>query len=127
MVLALLAVSCRGGSSHAGTSSPGATTIVLPHGTPAKTDCALHLSNEAITGTHGTASAIGWPGNEHGVVTCLGGRFSVQGDIGRAFGFGIYAGEPTTWVDTDGYLPAQVTSFTIEVSQWRSPNSPTAC
>ena len=32
----------------------------------------------------------------------------------QAFGFGIYAGEPTKWVDAGGYLPAQVTSFTCE-------------
>ena len=28
-------------------------------------------------------------------------------------GFGIYAGQPTTWTDADGYLPAQTTAFTI--------------
>ena len=32
------------------------------------------------------------PATTHGVVTCLGGRFYVQGDINKAFGFGIYAG-----------------------------------
>jgi hypothetical protein len=71
----------------------------------------LSLVNDAFTGAYGTASAIGWAGNAHGVVTCLGGRFYVQGDIGKAFGFGIYADTPTTWVDADGYLPAQITSF----------------
>jgi hypothetical protein len=111
VLLAVLGAACNGSSSPAAGATAPAGTIVLPHGTPAKTDCAYHLSNEAITGAHGTASAIGWPGNEHGVVTCLGGRFYVQGAIGRAFGFDIYASEPTTWVDTDGYLPAQVTSF----------------
>src|SRR5262249_58372320 len=50
-------------------------------------------------------------GNQYGVVTCFGGRFFVQGARNRAFGFGIYAGEPATWVDDQGYLPAQVTSF----------------
>jgi len=94
-----------------GHHAPAATTIELPQGKPAQGDCAPHADNEAITGAHGTASAIGWPGNEQGVVTCLGGRFFVQGDIERAYGFGIYADEPTTWVDTDGYLPEQVTSF----------------
>ena len=63
---------------------------------------------------YGTASAIGWAGNAHGVVTCLGGRFFVQGPFNKAFGFGIYAGAPTTWVDADGYLPAQITSFSRE-------------
>ena len=28
-------------------------------------------------------------------------------------GFGIYAGQRTTWTDADGYLPAQTTAFTI--------------
>ena len=28
-------------------------------------------------------------------------------------GFGIYAGQRTTWTDADGYLPAQTTTFTI--------------
>ena len=57
-----------------------------------KSNCAFNLVNDAFTGAYGTASAIGWAGNEHGVVTCLGGRFYVQGDINKAFGFGIYAG-----------------------------------
>ena len=35
----------------------------------------------------------------------------MQGDINRAFGFGIYGGGPTTGRDADGYLPAQITSF----------------
>ena len=34
------------------------------------------------------------------------------GSFNHAFGFGIYGGGPTTWVDADGYLPAQITSFT---------------
>ena len=60
---------------------------------------------------YGSASAIGWAGNYQGVVTCLGGSFFVQDGIEKRFGFGIYAGGPTTWVDADGYLPAQVTTF----------------
>jgi hypothetical protein len=35
----------------------------------------------------------------------------VQGDVNKAFGFGIYDASRTTWADADGYLPAQVTSF----------------
>jgi len=79
---------------------------------PAKAyDCTFHSDTEALTGAYGTASAIGWAGNSEGVVTCLGGSFFVQSGISRNFGFGIYNGAPTTWHDTDGYLPAQVTTF----------------
>ena len=121
-VLACLVSACDSGSPHAASSTSTSTNaaagthatsspIVLTSVTPAKSNCAINLVNDAFTGAYATASAIGWIGNEHGVVTCLGGRFYVQGDIGKAFGFGIYADTPTTWVDTDGYLPAQITSF----------------
>jgi hypothetical protein len=73
--------------------------------------CTWNFTIDAITGSHGSASAIGWAGNHQGVVTCLGGSFYVQDGINRTFGFGLYAGGRTTWVDADGYLPAQVTSF----------------
>jgi len=74
-------------------------------------DCTYNMSTDAFTGADGTASAIGWEGNYQGVVTCLGGTFYVQDDLNRDFGFGIYTGSPTTWVDADGYLPAQITTF----------------
>lgn len=117
MVLACVASACDSGSSK--TAAPSTTavnrgpapTIVLPSATPAKSNCALNPVNEAITGAYGTASAIGWAGNAHGVVTCLGGRFYVQDPLNKAFGFGIYSGTPTKWVAADGYLPAQITSF----------------
>jgi hypothetical protein len=96
----------------AGVGTPGGSaTIVLPRVRPEASNCAPNIANDAITGAAGTASAIGWAGNEHGVVTCLGGRFYVQGKVNKAFGFGIYDASRTTWVDADGYLPAQVTSF----------------
>jgi hypothetical protein len=76
-----------------------------------KPTCAYNAATEAITGALGSASAIGWAGNGRGVVTCLGGAFYVATGIGRAYGFGIYRGGPTSWTDTDGYLPAQVTTF----------------
>jgi hypothetical protein len=76
-----------------------------------KATCALNAPTEAITGALGSASAIGWAGNGHGVVTCLGGTFYVANGINRAFGFRIYTGGPTRWVDSEGYLPAQVTTF----------------
>jgi hypothetical protein len=79
---------------------------------PAKAyDCAYDASTEAFTGADATASEIGWEGNGQGVVTCLGATFYVQDGINRNFGFGIYTGTPTTWVDADGYLPAQITTF----------------
>jgi hypothetical protein len=76
-----------------------------------KYDCTYNSSTEAYTGAYGTASAIGWEGNYQGVVTCLGGTFFVQDSISEDFGFGIYNGEKTTWVDAGGYLPAQITTF----------------
>ena len=80
-------------------------------GPSAQFACHYNETTEAYTGADGTASAIGWEGNFEGVVTCLGGSFYVQDDIYRDFGFGIYDGGPTTWVDADGYLPAQITTF----------------
>lgn len=73
--------------------------------------CAPDLTIDAIHGAYGSASAIGWAGNAQGVVTCLGGSFYVQEGIDRAYGFGIYTGSPVTWVDAEGYLPAQITTF----------------
>src|ERR1700722_14052969 len=73
--------------------------------------CTFNVSTDAITGAFGTASAIGWAGNAQGVTTCLGGAFYVQDGINQAFGFGIYSGRPTTWVDAEGYLPPQITTF----------------
>jgi hypothetical protein len=73
--------------------------------------CALNPATSAITGPLGSASEIGWAGNDEGVVTCLGGSFYVQDGINQTFGFGIYTGGITRWVDAEGYLPAQVTSF----------------
>lgn len=90
--------------------APTAGSTATPR-TSSSSACALNLETDAITGAHGTASAIGWAGNSQGVTTCLGGSFFVQEGINRAFGFGIYAGGPTTWVDADGYLPAQITTF----------------
>jgi len=42
---------------------------------------------------------------------CSSDLFFVQSGINKAFGFGIYDGGPTTWVDADGYLPEQLTTF----------------
>ena len=99
-----------------GTSSPTPTS-----GPASKYDCALSIrpADADYTGIDGTASEIGWEGNHQGVVTCLGGVFYIQDTLlkndaigfGTNYGFGIYDGGPTTWTDADGYLPAQITSF----------------
>src|SRR5580658_4030615 len=67
--------------------------------------------NDAIQGTYGDAAAIGWAGNDEGVVACLGGSFYVQGALHRTYGYGVYDDSRTTWTNLDGYLPALVTSF----------------
>ena len=90
---------------------PPKATLTTGSGPAKKYDCTFNLSTDAFTGAFGTASAIGWEGNHQGVVTCLGGTFYVQDGIFKDFGFGIYGGTPTTWVDADGYLPAQITGF----------------
>lgn len=108
MALSLLTVS----STLAGCSGSSQTATRTTGGGPAKQyDCTYNMTTDAFTGADGTASDIGWEGNYQGVVTCLGGTFYVQDDINRDFGFGIYTGSPTTWVDADGYLPAQITTF----------------
>ena len=120
VALSVIAGACS--SSHSSAHKPPAvsttalgatttTTTLVPRDTPATSTCTYNAKTEAWTGPFGTASAIGWAGNAQAVVTCLGGAFYVQDGFNRVFGFGIYAGGPTTWEDTDGYLPAQVTSF----------------
>ena len=76
--------------------------------------CKYDSRTEAFTGAYGTASTIGWLGNDQAVVTCLGGSFYVQNGIDRNFGFGVYTGSPTAWTDLEGYLPAQVTTFSSD-------------
>lgn len=90
----------------------GPPAQAAPAGPASRYDCTFDGSNDAYTGADGTASAIGWEGNGQGVVTCLGGTFLVQDGIYQDYGFGIYDGSRTTWQDLDGYLPAQVTTFT---------------
>jgi len=107
----LLAV-VMGAAGLAGCGGGSPAAVRTTGGGPAKQyDCVYNASTEAVTGAYGTASAIGWQGNDQAVVTCLGGTFFVQDGIDRNFGFGIYTGTPTTWTDADGYLPAQITTF----------------
>ncbi len=101
-----------GGSAVTGCGGNPPTAIRTTGGGPAREyDCKYNMNTDAFTGDYGTASEIGWEDNYQGVVTCLGGTFYVQEDINRDFGFGIYDGTATTWTDSDGYLPAQVTTF----------------
>ncbi len=93
------------------TSPPPAVPLTRGPGPAKAYDCAFDADTEAYTGADATASAIGWEGNRQGVVTCLGGTFFVQDGLEADYGFGIYTGAPTTWVDADGYLPAQLTTF----------------
>src|ERR1017187_7214172 len=44
------------------------------------------------------------------VVACLSGSFVVK-NTGQLYGYGIYNGGATAWVNADGYLPALTTSF----------------
>lgn len=87
------------------------STAAGPAGPSASYACHFDLAIDAFVGADGTASAIGWQGNHQGVVTCLGGTFLIQDGLNQSEGFGIYGGGPTTWVDAEGYLPAQITTF----------------
>lgn len=103
----------------AGQVTSGATPSAAPTdsaGPQQAYRCTFNVATDAFTGADGTASAIGWLGDHNSVITCLGGTFVVQDGPDGLFqndGFGIYDGQRTTWSDADGYLPAQVTTFTI--------------
>jgi hypothetical protein len=119
--VAVVALFTAGGTLTGFATSPPAAGAVAPHtatlttgsGPASKYDCKLTVTvaADAFTGADGTASEIGWEGNQQGVVTCLGGTFLIQDGFYQDYGFGIYSGAPTTWSDADGYLPAQITSF----------------
>jgi hypothetical protein len=70
--------------------------------------CGTSTNTEYAQGT--TAAAIGWAGNDQAVVACLSGSFVVKNN-GQTYGYGVYDGSRTTWVNADGFLPALVTSF----------------
>ncbi len=100
---------------HGPGRTPPVTGVADGTGQAGTYDCRFNLDTDAFTGIYGTASAIGWEGNHQGVVTCLGGAFVVQDGStnlsNQNYGFGIYTGARTSWVDADGYLPAQITTF----------------
>jgi hypothetical protein len=111
LLSALLSPGTAGAASAA--SAPAAATGPGPE---QAYRCAFNVNTDAFTGADGTASAIGWLGDHNSVITCLGGTFVIQDGPDGLFqddGFGIYAGQRTTWTDADGYLPAQTTAFTI--------------
>ena len=70
--------------------------------------CGTSTTTEYAQGT--SAAAIGWAGNDQAVVACLGGSFVVK-NTGQLYGYGVYDGSRTSWVNAEGYLPALVTSF----------------
>ncbi len=109
---------CPGPGPAASPAASGAAPIPAPPapGPQAAYRCPFNVVTDAFTGAHGTASALGWLGDHNSVITCLGGTFVVQDGPNGLFqddGFGIYGGQRTSWSDAGGYLPAQVTSFTI--------------
>src|SRR2546421_10143681 len=70
--------------------------------------CGTSTTTEYAQGT--TAAAVGWAGNDEAVAPCLSGSFVVK-NTGQLYGYGIYTGGATTWVNAGGYLPALTTSF----------------
>jgi hypothetical protein len=99
------------GPPAAGASGVPQAVLTTGSGPASRFNCSFNLPIDAFVGADASASEIGWEGNHQGVVTCLGGNFLVEDGINKQFGFGIYAGTSTTWVDADGYLPAQITRF----------------
>jgi hypothetical protein len=113
----LLAVTVCFGVNPAAAAAPARAAVANtgPGPRPAYR-CNFNVGTDAFTGADGTASAIGWLGDHNSVITCLGGTFVIQDGPGGLFGeygFGIYDGQRTTWDDADGYLPAQVTTFSL--------------
>ncbi len=121
-VALMVAMASLAGLAPVPTAAAAGTSLSKTGSGPAsKYDCVLsnRPADAAYTGADGSASEIGWEGNQQGVVTCLGGVFYIQDVLyenlgigsGTNYGFGIYDGGATTWTDADGYLPAQITSF----------------
>ncbi len=90
--------------------------IVLIPGVPASATPAAVVaptcgtSTDALYAQGKTAAAIGWAGNNEAVVACLSGAF-VAKNTGKISGYGVYDGSSTRWANSEGYLPALVTSF----------------
>lgn len=81
-----------------------------PTAPPSGAVCGTSTDTEYAQGT--TAAAIGWPGNVQAVVACLSGSFVVK-NTQHTYGYGLWKGSRTTWVNAEGHLPALVTSFRV--------------
>lgn len=113
-ILPLAAMPATGSAGAAPAITSGTGTGTTAPGPRPQYRCSFNVNTDAFTGAYGTASAIGWAGDHNSVITCLGGTFVVQdGPEGffNQYGFGIYDGQRTTWTDSDGYLPEQITTF----------------
>lgn len=113
-ILPLAAMPATGSAGAAPAITSGTGTGTTAPGPRPHYRCSFNVNTDAFTGAYGTASAIGWAGDHNSVITCLGGTFVVQdGPEGffNQYGFGIYDGQRTTWTDSDGYLPEQITTF----------------
>ena len=119
--LALTAALALGAGVATATSALASTAATAPY------PCVPNgpAGSQTVYGTFGDASVIGWAGNSQGVVACLGGSFwvdtsgpnggpgsaSTAAVTGTTYGYGVYDDSPTTWTNSDGYLPALVTTF----------------
>ena len=123
-VLLAAALTLTGGALAAGAVSAADAAGTAAAAAAPPYSCAPNgpPGSQTIYGTFGDASVIGWAGNSEGVTACLGGSFfvttangpgsgSTAAVTGTTYGYGIYDDSPTTWANSDGYLPALVTTF----------------
>jgi hypothetical protein len=107
-VAALVAVFLLPAASGSAASGSAKQSAAVSTSATAGPSCGTTTDTEYATGT--TAAAIGWAGNDQAVVACLSGSFVVKNNQ-QLYGYGVYNGSRTTWVNADGYLPALITSF----------------
>ena len=110
-VLAVLIAMTGIGAPTASADGGVRTSAPLAAGTSGRPYPCAPQPGQLISGEFGDAAAIGWQGNNQGVVACLGGSFYVQDGLNRTYGYGVYDNSRTTWTNVDGYLPALVSSF----------------
>ncbi len=103
--LAVVPTLSSGAATQPTAAQPAAAT---PAAQLTGASCGTTTNTEYATGT--TAAAIGWAGNQQAVVACLTGSFVVINNQ-QTYGYGVYDGSRTTWVNAGGYLPALVTGF----------------
>lgn len=122
-VLALAGTGTLAASASPGNPAGSSARSSTPSSAPPYS-CAPNgpAGSQTVYGTFGDASAIGWTGNHHGVVACLGGSFFVttangpgsgssKPVSGTTYGYGVYDDSRTSWSNADGYLPALITRF----------------